>query len=333
MGLGAALLLAAGLPAPAPTSAAGKTERQPLSLLFDTDIGPDVDDVGAVAVLHDLANRGEVKLLGMAVCTSNEWGAPCLDALNTYFRRPDLPIGTFKKPGFLPDSKYARAVAHEFPNDLRSGTHAPDATTLYRKLLSRARDHSVLLVAAGPLNNLARLLDSPEDDLSRHSGLELVRRKVALLSVMGGRYPEGKEWNFEQDPPAAARVASTWPTPIVFSGFEIGAKIKTGGPLVPHAPANSPVRRAYALYVGEGKERESWDQTAVVAGVRGPESHWKVQGGGRVEVDPKTGANRWIATPNGRHSYLIERDPVPTVKQAIDTMMLARPAKRHFTRF
>ncbi len=303
-------------------------QKSPVRILFDTDIGPDVDDVGTAAVLHALANRGEARILGMACCTSNEWGAPCLDALNTYFGRPDLPIGTFKGSGFLPDSKYARGVAEEFPNDLRSGKNAPDATELYRRLLARAKDGSVVFCATGPLNNLARLLDSPPDKVSRHSGLELVRRKVKHLSVMGGRYPEGKEWNFEQDPAAAARVASAWPTPILFSGFEIGARVKTGARQEAEAPQESPVRRAYALYIGAGKDRESWDQTALLAAVQGGEVHWSVRSGGTVSIDPKTGYSRWTPDATGKHSYLVERDPVENVKKVIDDLMLALPVKR-----
>src|SRR5205814_10400141 len=114
-------------------------------------------------------------------------------------------------------------IAKRFPNRLRSGKNAPDATRVYRQILSHQPERSVTLCATGPLTNLQRLLDSGPDDLSGLGGRDLVARKVALLSVMGGRYPEGKEWNFEEDPAAAARVVRDWPSPVLFSGFEIGA--------------------------------------------------------------------------------------------------------------
>src|SRR5687767_11741616 len=63
---------------------ASAQERQAVRVILDTDIGPDVDDAGAVAVLHALADRGEARILAMFCCTSSDWGAPCLDALNTY---------------------------------------------------------------------------------------------------------------------------------------------------------------------------------------------------------------------------------------------------------
>ena len=44
----------------------------------------------------------------------------------------------------------------------------------------------------------------------------LVGRKVALLSDMGGAYPQGREFNFYSYAPATARVVGDWPTPVSF---------------------------------------------------------------------------------------------------------------------
>jgi hypothetical protein len=61
---------------------------EPVRLIFDTDIMGDVDDVGTVAVLHALADEGEVEILAMGVSGKNPWCPLCLDALNVYFQRP-----------------------------------------------------------------------------------------------------------------------------------------------------------------------------------------------------------------------------------------------------
>lgn len=34
-------------------------------------------------------------------CTSSDSIAPCLDAINTWFGRPEIPVGTLKDAGFL----------------------------------------------------------------------------------------------------------------------------------------------------------------------------------------------------------------------------------------
>lgn len=322
-------VLLAAVGAAAACGVAGADSRgKPVPIFFDSDIGPDVDDAGAAAILHALADRGEAKILGMACCTSSPWGAPCLDAINTYYGRPDIPIGTFKGAGFLADSKYNRAVVERFPNDLRNGERAPDATEVYRRVLSRQKDRTAVICAVGPLNNLARLLESGPDRHSKLSGRDLVARKVRQLVIMGGRYPEGKEWNFEQDPKAAVKVAQEWPTPILASGFEIGAAVKTGGRLTAETPVENPVRLAYELYVGAGKDRESWDLTAVLAAVRGPEPLWSLPPAAQlVSVEPKDGANRARAATEGKFTYLVTRAPVPEVKRVIDDLLI-RPPKR-----
>ena len=185
----------------------------------------------------------------------------------------------------------------------------------------------MVFCAVGPLNNLRQLLDSGPDRASRLSGVDLVARKVKLLSVMGGRYPEGKEWNFEQDPAAAARVMADWPTPILLSGWEIGARVFTGKRLHTETAAGNPVRVAYAHYIGADKDRESWDQTAVLAAVRGAATHWAPSAPGSVTVDPRDAMNRWRPAAGGRHTYLVERDPPARVKEAIEELMDRPPGR------
>ncbi|MDQ6762361.1 MAG: nucleoside hydrolase, partial [Bacteroidota bacterium] len=36
-------------------------KQKPVSIIFDTDIAPDYDDVGAMALLHAFADMGEAK--------------------------------------------------------------------------------------------------------------------------------------------------------------------------------------------------------------------------------------------------------------------------------
>src|SRR5690349_20781493 len=99
----------------------------PVSVILDTDIENDVDDVGAVALLHALADRGEARILAMGVSVTHKWSAPCLDVLNTYYGRSDIPIGVVKGKGVETGSKYAETLAKEFPHDLQSPDDAPDA--------------------------------------------------------------------------------------------------------------------------------------------------------------------------------------------------------------
>ncbi len=67
-------------------------------VIFDTDMANDCDDTGALAVLHALADRGEAEILAVVTNRkdpSNASAAACA-AINGYYGRPDIPIGTDK---------------------------------------------------------------------------------------------------------------------------------------------------------------------------------------------------------------------------------------------
>src|SRR5690554_1358681 len=70
--------------------------QSPLKVILDTDIDSDVDDVGAVAMLHTLADHQVIEILGMIVTSDDKHAPSCTDALNHYFGRPDIPIGVEK---------------------------------------------------------------------------------------------------------------------------------------------------------------------------------------------------------------------------------------------
>src|SRR5690606_9657514 len=99
---------------------------------------------------------------------------------------------------------------------------------LLRRVLSQAQDGSVVMIQVGFSTNLARLLDSSPDKFSPLNGMDLVRKKCKLMSIMAGQFPPAKnaEYNVRIDIPAAKKLYANWPTPIVFSGFEIGLAMK-----------------------------------------------------------------------------------------------------------
>src|SRR5690606_30907069 len=122
-----------------------------VKLIFDTDMESDVDDVGALAMLHALADNGEVDILATIVCSLNPWAVPTVDALDTYFNRPDLPIAAVKNLGVYRNSKYAKIISEEFPQDAGLGEEAEDAIDLYRRILAEQPDNSVTIVTVGYL--------------------------------------------------------------------------------------------------------------------------------------------------------------------------------------
>jgi purine nucleosidase len=140
-------------------------------VILDADIDSDVDDAEALAMVHTLADQRKIDFLGVIVTSDDSYAAVCADAINHYYGRPRLPIGVLKnQPNLRNHSRYTRQVAAEFPHRLKSHEEAADATALYRKLLSRSPDSSVVIITIGHLSNLQHLLQSPGDKYSALSG-------------------------------------------------------------------------------------------------------------------------------------------------------------------
>src|ERR1700684_1280862 len=72
-------------------------------LIFDTDMGNDIDDALALALLHALESRGECRIIAVTITKDNQWAAPYIDLVNTFFGRPNIPIGMVKGSGVTPE--------------------------------------------------------------------------------------------------------------------------------------------------------------------------------------------------------------------------------------
>jgi len=324
------LLLTAPLLAFCPLQSAVQ-ERAPVPLIFDTDMESDVDDVGALAMVHALADRGEVDILAVMVSALNPWSAACANRINTYFGRPDLPIGNIKGKGVLRNSRYAERIAKEFPGAMKNGDVAPDAVELYRKTLAAQTDGSVVIVTVGYKTNLRNLLDSGPCAHSELSGRVLVKRKVRLWVCMGGHFPKGREANLLWDAQASFDAVNNWPTEITFNGWEIGKDIKTGGRLA-ELPEDNPVRRSYQLF-NNLKPHYSWDQAALLYAVRGlgdgpAADYWQLSPPGRIVINAEDGRNAWNDDLDGMHRYHIQRHDPKLIAEEIDALMMHVPDRR-----
>ena len=325
------LLLAACIAATSLSLHAQQPHEAPVPVIFDTDMQSDVDDVGAMAVLHALADRGEIEILGTMVSSAYPGAVPCVDAINTFYGRPDLPIGTVKGKGVLRQSSYARQIAEEFPHDLETDD-APDAVAVYRKILAAQPDHSVTIVSVGYLTNLAGLIESGPDEVSDLPGEDLVKQKVKIWVCMGGIFPKGLETNLRYDAASSATAIDRWPTPILFTGWEIGKELMTGHTLRQKLPPDDLVRRGYELYLGADKnQRESWDQSAVLLAARGLEDNWDLESQGHLRVLPD-GTNQWHSAPDKQHSYIVRKKDPSEIAAVLEELMTQRqnasPASR-----
>jgi inosine-uridine nucleoside N-ribohydrolase len=303
--------------------------QKPIPVIFDTDMGPDYDDVGAITLLHAFADSGKVKILATMASTKYEGVAGVLNVLNTYFNRPDLPIGVPKGEALtLKDwQHWTDTLLANYPHRIKSNNDVTDAVSLYRKILASQKDQSVTIITVGFFTNLANLLQSKPDKYSSLSGRELVQKKVKSLVSMAGRFPSGKEFNVEKDAAASQVVFTKWPTPILFSGFEIGMRIKTGLPLVQnrnihHSPVQDVFRIGTQLAKEDSAGRMSWDETAVLVAVKGYMPFYTIEKG-KISV-AQDGSDTWTAG-TGNHAHLLEKNPPEEVQAIINQLMMHQP--------
>jgi inosine-uridine nucleoside N-ribohydrolase len=332
-----------------------KAARPVVKVIYDADLARDVDDVGALALLHAMADRGECEILGVVVSESDRgydglWGPPLADVINTYYGRPDIPLGVYRGPHQESGKTgtFAEKVATSgFAHDLQSGSDAENGTRLYRRLLAAAPDGGVVIVSSGFLTNLDGLLRSGPDDLSPLAGADLVATKVREWSCMAGMYPssgEDGEYNLRRYPDEAARVLAAWPGKVTFAGAELGRRLKTGGVLKDRYDIkDNPVALAWKLG-GAGEARESGAETAVLYGVRGLGEGGRayfsqVRGGwNRFEKlgekypmsNLEKSQNVWVKEPDAvkNHGYLRAALRTGELEAVIDELVSAPPRLR-----
>ncbi|MBB3208087.1 hypothetical protein FHS27_003914 [Rhodopirellula rubra] len=297
--------------------------QPPLPVIFDTDMGNDCDDVLALGMIHALQSRGECQLVAVTITKDHALAAPFVDAVNTFYSNGNIPIGVCRS-GITDHEGRFNGLAEarddgelRYPHDLASGENAPDAVAVLRRALATADDHSVAVIQVGFSTNLAALLASAPDEISPLNGVELVTTKVSSLSMMAGAFAkikdesghprDYKEYNVIKDIPAAQRIASEWPTPIAWSGFEVGIALP-----YPHRSIENdfgcvehhPLREAYVHYNPPPHDRPTWDLTSVLHAIRPDHGYFRLSDPGTVTVDDEA-FTTFQHEATGKHRYLI----------------------------
>lgn len=107
-----------------------------IPVILDTDISGDYDDVGAVAMLHALADNGEAKILATIGSNLSPLVVPTIEIFNIYYGRPRIPIGVIKGSGVTQDSRglhWPDSLMAHYPHTLKTNSDAPDAISIISK--------------------------------------------------------------------------------------------------------------------------------------------------------------------------------------------------------
>ncbi|KAA9134044.1 hypothetical protein F3N42_00390 [Marinihelvus fidelis] len=313
----------------------GATALAAPKIIFDTDFGGDADDLGALAMLHNLQKAGHCELLAIGNWNTERYAQSAIVATNRFYGQGDIPVGLRPGDGWAADWQYSRPVAEALPELAPDPTEAaPSVVDVYRATLAAQAPGTVQFVTVGPLANILALLESGPDEHSDMGGRELVASRVQRFVIMGGQYPQGdNEWNFDGDQPGVTRrTLEMIDVPVVFSGYELGEPIRTG-PALAKLPEKHPLRVGYRYFsqhafwmkdrfTGQILDNASYDQTAVLFAVLGGEGEWwSLSQPGTVLADDE-GGNRWQPDPQGRHRYLVAETAPDNIAAVIREWMM-----------
>lgn len=319
---------------------AGTMVSEARKIIFETDIGNDVDDAMALDMLYKYMDAGEIDLLGIMINKEGVYSPEFVDIMNTWYGYPEIPIGIIYNGADCENdaTNYAKCVSLMkkggseplFRRSLKDYSQLPEAHLLYRKLLAQQPDSSVTIVSVGFSTNLSRLLDTPADDFSPLTGKELVAKKVKLLCTMAGCFnnPDLHEYNIVKDIPAARKVFAEWPTLVVTSPFEVGIAINYPATSIENdfkwAPEH-PMIEAYKCYLEMPYDRPTWDLTSVLYSVEGP-SYFNISPAGKIDVMDQ-GSTVFTADENDNRYYMmVDSVQAENIKKHFIQLISQQPA-------
>ncbi len=292
-------------------------QAERMNIIFETDMGNDVDDALAIDMLYKYNRQGRINLMAVMLNKEGEFPPMYIDLLNTWYKQKRIPIGLSPRAGqsMVAGANYTQVVCEKknekgkplYKHSIKDYSKLLPAVMLYRKLLAKAEDASVTIVSVGFSTNLALLLDTEADEYSPLTGKELIAKKVKRLVTMAGHIqnPEFAEYNVVNDVKACQRVFAEWPTPIYMSPFELGLQIcypahsiENDFTWVPHHP----IVDSYKAYLPKIEDRPTWDLTAVLYAID-PQQFFNISPAGRVVVTDE-GYTHYTQDASGNHYYL-----------------------------
>ena len=186
-------------------------------VIFDTDIGTDIDDAYALVAL---IRRPELELLGVTTVSSDAVARARLAAKLLSVaggKWGGVPVYA----GISTATQYMKQV--EWADGFKSPSLHEDGGIEFMRAQINARPGEITLIAVGELTNIAALLDSQPG----------IGKKIRAISLMGGAVYRGyapgskpePEWNIKSNA-AAARTVFTSGVPLLVAPLDSTADLK-----------------------------------------------------------------------------------------------------------
>ncbi|CAA6805799.1 MAG: Unknown protein [uncultured Sulfurovum sp.] len=185
----------------------------PVNIIIDTDMMTDCDDAAAIGMAHALEDKGEAKILGIALSAhdTTHYNGITVSAINRYYNSNDnIPISSWyglksstniNEKNFRIDSQIMhKKVKDKHSDDGKLNYNRESSLDMYRRVLKKASDHSVKIVVIGTNFNIARLLKYEK---------ALVNQKVSEI-ILGSSPDDNVNMCSRGKSAYAARVASDY---------------------------------------------------------------------------------------------------------------------------
>ncbi|WP_119080502.1 nucleoside hydrolase [Chitinophaga alhagiae] len=321
----AALLLLTDIPLQAQTG--------PVPVIFDTDMGNDVDDVLALSMLYTYHKARRADLKAVTISKGHPYAVTFTDLMNRTYGLGHIPLGYVGNNGPTPEPgrynmqtvKYTEEGRPFFTYDSTLAEKVPEAYKLQRKVLAASPDTSVVMVVVGFSTNIARLLQSGADEFSPLGGRALVAKKVKALYMMAGMFgPQPfPEYNVVKDIAAARTVFEQWPGRIIASGWEVGSRLHfRARSLSYYYPQlwEHPLVNAYFHYMKMPYNRETWDLTSVLHAIEPERRYFRESAPGTIRIEAD-GKSVFTESAGGNHRIMLleEAKIKPVLKRFEET--------------
>lgn len=292
-------------------------------IILDTDMGNDVDDVLALAVLHGLHKRGVIDLAAILI-SKDAPNAPRFTDLFNLLVGQSIPVARADRGVAIPFETYLHLtdlIAERYPKERKQlQADYPPATDLLRQTLEGADDKSIDLVTIGFASNLGDFAKNKADTA-------LLNQKVARLTMMAGNFEKPQpEFNVMMDVPAFEGLLDAYDGPVTFVGFELGrvrypeASIRR----LYEAGHHEMIWLSYFSYASRPHHRQCWDPLTALVASGCCEGDYGLSAPGTVTVN-KDKATIFTEQADGQHCYVTltpaqERTLKQTMVDLIETL-------------
>jgi inosine-uridine nucleoside N-ribohydrolase len=314
----------------------------PVGIVFDSDLGNQIEDVLALALLYGLDGKGECRVVATTVSKPNLKSAALSEVIARFYAGEvsaafnasgrTLPVGLATTGAHKEDtpmlSVLGKRTAEGKPAYIHGIERVADTAEpvdVLRNALSAQQPGNAIVVVTGPASNLAGLLRFPY-------AATLIMERTRLLVVAAGAFPEGKaESGVLADIPAAKKLFAEWPGPIVAVGSEIGDGVLFPGEAIEKDFAWSgahPVADAYRANRPMPYDASTTAMAAVLYAVRAGNPPYKLSPPGTIGV-LEDGRTKFTPSAAGKHRFLMV-DPAQksAIQQTYVEIASAKPAPR-----